>query len=135
MASVAGGFISPGLSGSVSCRRRIPMDDDAGEALLRFPCVCGKELEIPAEAAGGEMDCPWCSRPVIAPVRDGERATPAPEPAAAEEIDFERCPDCAGTCAGATCPICGVQARPAETYARLSVCAEQGVVPIDLADW
>src|SRR5438552_4133400 len=78
---------------------------------------------------------PWCSRTVIATVRDGERATPAPEPAATKEINYERCPDCAGTCAGATCPICGVQARPAETYARLSVCAEQGVVPIDLADW
>src|SRR5438132_11638803 len=105
MASVAGGFISRRSPGWVSCRRRYPMGDDPGETLLRFPCVCGKELEIPAEAAGGEMECPWCSRPVIAPVRDGERATPAPELAAAEEIEFERCPECAGPCGEATCPI------------------------------
>ena len=35
-------------------------------ALIRFPCGCGKELEVPPDFKGLEMDCPYCGRPVRA---------------------------------------------------------------------
>jgi hypothetical protein len=31
-------------------------------AMIRFPCGCGKELEVPPDFKGLEMDCPFCGR-------------------------------------------------------------------------
>ena len=35
-------------------------------AMIRFPCRCGKELEVPPDFRGLEMDCPFCGRPTRA---------------------------------------------------------------------
>jgi hypothetical protein len=35
-------------------------------AMIRFPCGCGKELEVPPDFKGLEMDCPYCGRSVRA---------------------------------------------------------------------
>lgn len=41
------------------------------ERLLRFPCPCGRELEVPESMRGSSLDCPWCGRPhEVAPGRD-----------------------------------------------------------------
>ncbi|HEX7896263.1 MAG TPA: DUF2007 domain-containing protein [Planctomycetota bacterium] len=34
--------------------------------MIKFPCGCGKELEVPPDFQGLEMDCPYCGRPVRA---------------------------------------------------------------------
>jgi hypothetical protein len=111
------------------------MNDAPGEMELRFPCICGKELVIPAEVAGSDMECPWCTRLVIAPVRNGSMASPAPEPPPMEEIEFARCPECAGACAGTACLLCGRDAVPAGDRRLLLPCGDQGVVPPPMADW
>lgn len=33
-------------------------------AMLKFACACGKELEVPPDFKGIEMDCPFCGKPV-----------------------------------------------------------------------
>ena len=35
-------------------------------AMLKFPCGCGKELEVPPDFKGLDMDCPYCGRAVRA---------------------------------------------------------------------
>ena len=35
-------------------------------AMIRFPCGCGKELEVPPDFKGLDMDCPFCGRAVRA---------------------------------------------------------------------
>jgi hypothetical protein len=35
-------------------------------AMLKFPCRCGKELEVPPDWKGLEIDCPYCGRPARA---------------------------------------------------------------------
>jgi hypothetical protein len=81
------------------------------------------------------MECPWCARLVIAPVLDGEPASPVPEPPPAREVEFARCPECAGACAGERCLLCGVEAVRSDEYRLHPSCGGQAVVPIPMADW
>lgn len=37
-------------------------DPNAGIAMIKFPCICKNELEVPEELAGGLIQCPRCGR-------------------------------------------------------------------------
>ncbi|MGB2974843.1 MAG: hypothetical protein WBD18_02240, partial [Phycisphaerae bacterium] len=43
--------------------------------MIRFRCVCGKRVKVPASAAGKRIRCPFCGREQQAPTRSMAWAT------------------------------------------------------------
>jgi hypothetical protein len=74
--------VCPACGARVRLRRKGAADHPAngggGDGFVRFNCVCGRRLKVPADRADGSMaQCPDCDRPVRIPA-PGTPPGPAP---------------------------------------------------------
>jgi hypothetical protein len=104
---------------------------------ITFRCVCGEMLELPAEAPGLEMDCPWCLKAVVAPSAGGDARLAEPKAPPADPENYFRCPGCGSPAIDPTiaCLLCGASTLAPESFELLTAALDQEVVAPDLADW
>lgn len=88
------------------------------DEVVAFSCsVCGIELEMPADAAGEEVDCPECDAVLVVPERvspsAGLRTTQLPSELRLQDALRTAEVHIPATHVGAEiCPICGANIRP-----------------------
>lgn len=102
---------------------------------VTFRCVCGEMLELPADAPGLELDCPWCLQTVVAPAAGGQATLFVPAPEAPEPGEYARCPDCASPSAEAACVLCGTPTVAPDDLRLHEEAFDQDVVSPESADW
>lgn len=101
-----------------------------------FQCVCGETLELPAEAPGMEMECPWCSKTVVAPASGGWATLAEPKPPPVDPQACARCGECGSPETGmsSSCVLCGASLIAPEAFELLSAATDQEVVAPVIAD-
>jgi len=104
---------------------------------VTFRCVCGETLELPADAPGLELDCPWCLQTVVAPAAGGQATLFVPAPIEMEPAEFARCPGCASPSreAGAACVLCGSLTVLPDAFVLHPAAFDQEIVSPESADW
>jgi len=109
--------------------------DELPSESVTFRCVCGEALELPAEATGLELDCPWCLQTVVAPAAGGQATLFVPEPKPKEVGEYARCPDCASPSQEPACVLCGTPTVAPDDLRLHDEAFDQDVVSPESADW